>query len=277
MTKVDAPTVFVLTLYSGEGEFETSCEVLRRQSGVFVEQRVFSNMANKEAHVALYETIAAQSRNYDYFLKLDADMVLRSDHSLQKMVGEFAAQADTDVMTWPVMDHFSGSNIYGIHMFSDRVRWNTNIPDVFVDPPPVFPGQKIIHPLDSWADVVHAPLPSMRQAFEFGVHRGFKTFKAREKDPRNIVFHLGILRRVWRAFQASGDQTRGLALLGAEFVRTGYIQTANYRNNSEIDKYYEAACQLSRGDIVRTCQRYWSFEAPVVLTFNRAKSRLSVR
>lgn len=276
MTKVDVRTVFVLTLYSGEAEFNISQDALRRQSGVAFEQHVFSNMENKAAHIALYEMIVAQSGAYDFFLKMDADMVLRSEKSLKKMVDDFEAHPNTDVMTWPVMDHFSNSNIYGIHMFSSRVRWDTNIPDVFVDPPPVFPGKKIIHPLTVWANVAHAPLPSMRQAFEFGVHRGFKAFQAEERSPRTLSFHLGILGRVWKAFLTSGDQTRGLAILGAEFVRTGRIQTANYRNNSQIDFYFDEACGFSRGDIVNTCERFWSFKAPVLRMYNRLKDRLSI-
>ena len=237
-------------------------------------------MENKAAHRALYDTIAAESENYDAFLKMDADMVFRDNDCLVKMVTELKSDMETDVMIWPVLDFFSNSNIYGISMFSGRVRWPADIPDVFVDPPPVFPGRQVSHPRDVWVPVAHAPLSCARQAFEFGVHRGLKAFAAdtgRGILPGASLFQIRILIRVWKAFRASGDQTRALAILGAEYVRRGRVGTFCYKNNQQLDLLFTEARQLSKREVVAMCRPFWSWRAPFLFGLGWVRDRVLAR
>src|SRR5919112_611883 len=74
--------LLILTLSSGEAALPVLLRQLTTQSFRDFEHEVISGLPNQAAHNRLYRTIMARASSFDLFLKLDADMTLRSDTAL---------------------------------------------------------------------------------------------------------------------------------------------------------------------------------------------------
>ena len=72
-------------LYAGENEYAASVAALERQSLHDWDLVRIEHLPNKEAHNRLYRTFMERADVYRFFLKLDADTVLRNEHSLEAL------------------------------------------------------------------------------------------------------------------------------------------------------------------------------------------------
>lgn len=256
------PRALVLTLHSGEQEYERAVASLRRQTFTRFEHRVFENLPNKEAHEALQHAVMESGADFDVFLKLDADMVLRSDDALERIVALFREHPGVDHVRSVVHDWFSDSLIMGLHAWSNRVRWESSDERLFVDTHPVFPGEK----LSLWSDPApfaeHCPDPSPHQAFHFGRHRALKALQS-DRGPATFSYGLAIgqwriLRGTWEHFRRSGDPRLGLAMMGADAVlcqRVGEAHVTDKRDDARA--LFEACADLSADELsVRLAPRW---------------------
>ncbi len=226
----ERPRVLVLTLYSGEQELEQGRASLRAQSLGSWEQRVFEFLPNKRAHQALQREVMASLSDFDLFLKLDADMVLRDARALERLVAFFRADPRLDHLSTAVHDWFSDSLIMGLHLWSSRVRFETSDERLFVDEHPVYPGLRQILMSEPAPFASHCPDPSPHQAFFFGLHRALKALQ-RERTVSRFSIGLSrgqwqILQRTWDHFLRSGDRRLGLAIWGADQVLRGRVSEA---------------------------------------------------
>lgn len=221
------PRILVGTLYCGENEFEESTEMLRAQSYKHWDQVVFRDLENKKAHDALYREFMNRSREYDLFLKLDADMVFRSRDSLEKLVDLFVSFPELDHLRTPVRDWYSGIPIPALHLFSNRARWERSEEKVFVDGPPSIPGRSMVIDV---CFVNHSPNPSRRQAYLFGMHRAVKAVQPGSTDFRRgqAMMQWNILVNTWKHFERSRDPRLGLCILGADKVLRGEAAHNDY-------------------------------------------------
>lgn len=214
--------VLILTLYAGENELEKSKESLNNQTYKNWEQIIFTNLPNLEAHRALYKKIMEKADDYDLFIKLDADMVLKNEYILEKIVTIFNNQKELDHAFFSVRDWFSNMNIFGLHVFSDKAWWEFEQDKLLVDPDPKIPGKKEVFYGEPSPVAYHSPDPSLEEAFLFGYHRGLKV-KLNDrilKDGFMAGFQFRLLDAVWKAFCRNNDQRRMYALLGAEVALT---------------------------------------------------------
>jgi hypothetical protein len=223
----DPPRILVLTLYTGEREFERAVASLRSQTHARWEHRIFEFLPNKQAHEALQHEVMARRAEFDLFVKLDADMVLRRPQALEEIVALFRAHPAADHARTAVHDWFSDSRVMGLHVWSNRVHWEASDERLFVDTAPLYSGER----LTLWSDPApfadHCPDPSPAQAFHFGVHRALKALQ-RERPVRRFSYGLSrgqwrILRGTWRHFRRSGDPRLALAVMGADLVLSGRI------------------------------------------------------
>ena len=207
-------------LYAGENEYAASVAALERQSLHDWDLVRIEHLPNKEAHNRLYRTFMERADVYRFFLKLDADTVLRNEHSLEALYTLLdVPQRDTLVID--VHDWISDSLIpAGMQAYSNRVRWPASPDMLMVDHTPSFPGQGHRQYLPPAPLAEHSPDPSALQAFRFGIHRCLKAIQPdrRAKDIRRAVLHWSVLKNVWRAYRSRGDTRRLTALLGAEAV-----------------------------------------------------------
>lgn len=174
--------VLILSLYSGENEYEESKKSVKEQNYEYIEYRCFENLPNKEAHDRLYKTIMDESSNFDIFIKLDADMILEEKDFILKVVSYFIENDNVDLLSYTVLDYFTNTRIWGINCFSNRCKWNVISENLFVDHQPSFNGKKI-KIVDENNMVSHAKNPSFYQSYMFGFHRALKVVQKDRKTP----------------------------------------------------------------------------------------------
>jgi len=218
------------TLYCGENEFDKMKKSLRDQSYPHWEHFVLKNLPNKEAHDRLYRTFMDRSSNYDLFLKLDADMVLSSSDSLQRIVALFKRKSDLDHAILGVHDWASDSVIIGVHAYSNRAVWEASHEQLFVDYSPQIPGKRLVVDVPPSPLIHHSPDPSPYQAFEFGVHRALKVVQrgSRKLELSRSRTQWNLLKDVWQRFRGTGIRRLGLTLHGAECVFQGEVVRRDY-------------------------------------------------
>ena len=243
--------VLVLTLNSGENELSSSLDMLKMQSYKKWEQIVFSNMSNREAHDTLYSCIMTHTNNYDIFIKLDADMVLKDRYSLEKIVEFFECNPEVDQANFSVFDTMSGLDIMGVLVFTNKAYWPKSEETLFVDHTPIIPGKRLLV-WDTPAPVaLHCPNPHWFQSFHYGVHRALKaTQRGRKKRWIQSALQWHLLMRVWKHYQRSKDRNRAFFLLGVlSVLKHDVDSSANEYNNQSLIKKYEEYITWSIQDI----------------------------
>ncbi|MCS3826460.1 hypothetical protein GGP85_001913 [Salinibacter ruber] len=226
--------VLIGTLYTGENEFEQSKHSLRQQTHTKWEQVVYKHLPNKKAHDQLYRTFMEQSEDFDLFLKLDADMVFRSEDSLQTLVDLFKREPELDHALLAVHDWASDTLIMGLHAYSKRVVWEASEEDLFVDHSPFIPGKRLSTKRPPAPIVDHSPNPSPFQAFRFGVHRALKVLQRDRSDLAVFRSRMqwDLLGNVWQRFCRTDIRRLGLIVLGAEQVLKGEVSQSEYDDDS---------------------------------------------
>jgi hypothetical protein len=258
----DRPNVLVLTLFSGEAEFDRCRSSLAQQDYSSWEQRVIENLPNTEAHARLYETVMAESGKFGLFFKLDADMVLADNDVLSDLVRVFEERPDLDHLVVAVSDWMTDSRMIGAHLFSDRVRWQRHEETLYVDPDPDFPGRKLVVSDPPRDLIVHAGDPTPLQAFHFGAHRALQASqvyrKLRDARPHNARIQWQYLDRVWDHYVRSGDRRLGLALLAADMVfRKELPATVNEYSDAALLSAFGSAEVLDDGQIRERLEPRW--------------------
>lgn len=250
----ERPRVLVLTLYSGEAEFDRCRSSLEHQEYPYWEQRVIADLPNAEAHARLYETIMAEGEEYGLFFKLDADMVLADPAVLADLVRVFEERPELDHLVVAVTDWMTESRIIGAHLFSDRVHWQRHEETLYVDPDPEFPGRKLVVDVPPRDLILHAEDPSPLQAFHFGAHRALQASQVYRKlsdaRPHNARIQWQYLDCVWNHYVRSGDRRLGLAILAADMVfRKELPATANEYSDAALLAAFESSEALDDGEI----------------------------
>lgn len=214
--------VLVITLYSGEAEYESCKKSVKEQDyGGLVDHIFIENLPNRAAHRKCYETIMKKTEDYELFVKLDADMVFTRKSAISDMIRFWRNEDKPDHMVCAVKDFIPNRLSMGVHVFTKNCKWTLDESDpLFVDPNPTYPGHKV----KCWDDpapfVIHAPKPTRQQAFHFGFHRALKAFQYNRVLARPQAFEaFRILMATARHYKKTGNPLIEQALMGAESVR----------------------------------------------------------
>jgi hypothetical protein len=249
----------VLTLASGEPQAAACERMVAQQTVDQLEHVIIAGLGNVEAHRRLYRTIEESAGDFDVFLKVDADMVLRSRNSVAEVLEVFRRDQGLDHAVFTVHDHFTNRPIFGLSAYSHRCSWPMAIQPPFVDPSPTLPGRKLLlssHP-SPVAD--HAPDPSEDQAWAFGVHRGLKIAQpgASTKRASYCADHWDTLRAVVDHYHRSGDQRLLIALAGALAVLENPSGApSEYRSWTWTDRL--ASMPSGDKDLLDRAERIWA-------------------
>lgn len=237
------PRILLGTLHVDENERDSCTAALAAQSYTEWTHRIFSGLSNEEAHRRLYRYFMDNREDYQLFIKLDADMVLRSRDALADIVRVFQDSTNLDHAVFLVHDWMSDMQIVGMHVFSNRVSWTHTDEQLFVDPDPERPGEKLV--IEGYPSPIaeHSPDPSPFQAFRFGVHRASKILQPFNwwVDVAQAGFQWDLLTRIWETYCKAGDRRRMLALLGAQWLlsRGAAGRPLTYTDVSVSDAYAE--------------------------------------
>lgn len=160
-----------------ESEFDACRRRISEQTCGEVEQFVISGLPNKEAHLCLYRRFEKSSGQFDAFVKVDADMVIRSNRFFEHVLHCFSFWPEVTHLEFPVFDHFTMRSVYGLHAWRSSHRWAIDSSEsVFVDRAN---GEevKVRLGLETPPAADHCPAPSSFQAYHFGVHKAVKVMQ----------------------------------------------------------------------------------------------------
>ena len=154
--------IIVLTGFNGEKEINCNKKSVQIQNEVeIVDHLIGSDMTLDECQTWVFNQCIQNKHRCDYFLKLDADMVLKTPLSLSQMVKN---SRGLNRLTYLVDDYISGSKIIGVHII----------------PSNLVPHERILHASrhDYWIEALpgkvrfssyvdHAPMASNQQIQHF--------------------------------------------------------------------------------------------------------------
>jgi hypothetical protein len=211
--------LLILTLNSGESALPTLVRQLAEQSFRDFEHEVISGLPNKVAHNLVYRTIQEKAPSFDLFLKLDADMTLRTDAALAEAVRVTDCQPDVQHFAFDVWDFFTHEETLGVHIFRSGVRWGEITDDLFVDPDPPDVRQVL------WKGppapfVNHGEVVSDFECFAFGVHKFLKavqrgrTGRGPQRKRHKYVRHMRNCVRIRQLYRETHARRHQLALAG---------------------------------------------------------------
>lgn len=230
--------VLVGLMYCGENEYENSQWSLQQQSYTNYDVFKVEKLPNKEAHDTMYGTFMANAGGYDLFMKLDADMVLCRTDFLERAVGVFRNQPQIDDLQIGVHDFFTDRLIYGLHLYSNRVKWGRSEEKVFVDMidqrQTRAQDMKVLAPA-AW----HCPNPSDIQAFHFGVHKAIKILQigALQPNPNNRKVHTDNILKVMEQWKKRQDRRLAYAAIGGLL---GLVEKVDYRYSDYESKAFRS-------------------------------------
>ena len=229
-------------LYCGEPQFEECVQAITNQKGVLAHYFVIENMPNKEAHNLLYAKFSNQSSEYDYCVKIDADMVLVSPYVLLNSINEFNQYPEVTHFICGVMDYFSGAVIHGMHFFKTGHKHKEATDSLFVD---YVNGENTLSLVNKTPYVAnHSFKPSSEQSFHFGIHKASKMLQKRSEvfDERAAQSHFRKIRGMTKVFLKSFSFLHFCSLLGAYRVIAGQlderaIEYSYYRKEDVFKKF----------------------------------------
>lgn len=181
--------LLILTLSTGEAALPVLTRQLARQSFHDFQHEIIAGLSNRDAHARLYRTIMDRAPAFDLFLKLDADMTLRSDTSLAEAVHAADDWPDVQHFAFPIWDCFTEEETLGVHLFRSGVRWGEITDELFVDPDPPDVTRRM------WSGTPapfanHGEVVSDFECFSFGVHKFLKVAqRARTRDAGSFKAH----------------------------------------------------------------------------------------
>lgn len=256
------PRVQVLTLFSGENEFENCCASLVKQSHRNWDHKVFLGMGNQEAHKAIYTHIMESRHEFDLFIKVDADMAFARPEVLSEIIGLFRDRPALDHLIVACDDYMSGEPIIGVHTFSNRVWWTQSFEGLFNDPNPNSPGTRKTIEKPKASFFTHASNPTSLQAFHFGAHRALKLVQrdlaANEKRVAAMQTQWAALKGVWSQYKALRDRRHALALVAAHLVITGQLDgEAHDYSNAKLLESFDHYLHFTGAELVEMVANHW--------------------
>jgi len=207
--------IFVGTMYSGENEFEDSSKSIFSQEDVDITRYVVSFKNEHEAAKDLYGTWESVKKDYDFFIQVDPDTVLRHSRVFFDACSIIKESNQYNFVQCPLYDHFTDSHIWGLNVYSPEVVFDTaGMNSLYTDrctsnKRPLNIDEKFpsLYPAGD-----HAPNPSDMQAFRFGVHRGLKN-------------QIGNLDKVIISNKANATRAKWFAIVGfknCQFFKNAY-------------------------------------------------------
>ena len=215
-----SPRVYVGTLYSGEVEIEACRASVQAQHFDNLVQEVIEFLPNREAHDTLYRRFMSLRKDYDYLIKLDADMEFVDDRAVAKLVAFFQDNTGLDHLQLTVHDFYTDTSVFGVHCYSNRCRWEASAEDVlFVDPFPAIAGERLALYARNAGDnlVRHAFGQRRSDAYAFGYHKAMKLTQPGRvrRDSSQVFNHWNNIRGLVAACRSQPEILRKHALCGA--------------------------------------------------------------
>lgn len=198
--------VFVGTMYTIENEIQECINSILKQKNVEIDHAIVSNLPEKEAHNRLWDHWHSRMNDFDLFVKVDADTVVRSDHAFEVAYNLIKEKNATGIQA-PLLDHLSSNLINGLNFFSTKVSFNVSTSDLYCDRVDIgnthILREYLPDELRPAGD--HCPNPSNIQAFHYGLHRQLKN-------------QTRVIGDVYKSFAANFTEPKMWAIIGSMYA-----------------------------------------------------------
>lgn len=233
--------IFVGTMYCGENDYAKCVDAIKSQRLVAVEQVTVSNLPEHDAHNALWKEWRSRQNNYDLFVKVDADTVLKNDMILHTIASLFLANSRLTGVQAPLHDFFTDSHINGLNCFSPKVIFRDTTDPLYCDR--VDTGHDIAYrehdlPVELIPAGYHCSYASNVQAFHFGVHRALK-------NQRDTLVRV---KNAW--LNHNHDMSRGYVLAGAYYAHV--FRNGGFNYADDLFRRTYAYVVMNLDDILKT-------------------------
>lgn len=213
--------VLAVVLSSGEGELESCLNLLRRQKAIKLDVEVISDLGKQAAHRALFTLFMQNVKNYDAFLKVDADMEIHKPTLISSVLDEYIDEYN--IISISVWDYISNRRIQGLNIYSKRCVFKLVGHDpLFTDQVKIENGRPRLKITDLNNNISHCRYPTPEQAFYYGLHRYEKIRQRGRRTPHlsPILLHYRNLRALCREAEKSGATSSQLAVAGAVYAHS---------------------------------------------------------
>lgn len=210
---------YIGTLFNEEAELDEHTKAINSQVGVNFTHHVIRNLTEHRAHQQLYKDWELNSKNFDLFVKIDADTVLNRETALLEIAGLFSDPLVSGVQI-RLFDYFSNSLIPGLNAFSPRVKFKKRTKRLFPDVAD-YNHLKVlkINETKSMEPIgFHCLKPNRRQAFYYGFHRMLK-------NQRSLLVSVA---KQWKLTQ---EDSRLWALFGANAAQNSTLAKIFFNSN----------------------------------------------
>lgn len=250
--------LLVGTLYSSENEYDECIKSIANQSYTDFDHIIIKDLPNKEAHTTLFSSFLQSKDDYDFLIKVDADMVISDSQLFAKIVAKMAELPEIQILSIAVHDFFSDQLIYGLNTYRNTVRWDFAKENLFVDIPEVGRDGYLFDDRELAPAAVHCADPSPYQAFHYGVHRGLKMVQPEQEAIRESSRRTKWtgMERTWGHYQRTNDRRLGLACIGAELAYAGVfsikdLDVTNPRIDQVLQKFLGLNDQALHTEVMR--------------------------
>ena len=227
--------ILVGIMYTMENELEECLDAIDGQSYRNFDRFIVEGLPFQLAHETLYGTFMEQAREFDLFIKVDADMVIENLHLFSGIVSRFRENDWMDELSIPVHDFFSEQLIPAMHTYRNSVIWQKHDDELFSDKSQVPRHRQMLDTGELAPAAIHCKNPSAFQSFHYGFYRALKITQP------NLTLNRGKskeqwdnIERTWRNFQKRKDVRLGFAVLGAELMLQGEYEIGHLNYNDPL-------------------------------------------
>lgn len=253
----DLPRCMIGTLYVGENELSQCESALQEQTYQHWEHIRFDDLPEMEAHEKLYNAFMVRRAEFDFFIKIDPDMVLQAPDTLARILEYLKKRPSLDHACFSVHDYMSNQAMLGLHVFTNRATWTTTKHRYYPDQLPEIPGKRLMVWTKPAPVAQHSPNPSLYQAFHFGAHRMLKAL-----HPANSKlgsYQWDTIHRIAKHAEWNPDPRLRFALLGSWHVWNGDIgYNANEAIDLEKSNLFACYANLDESALEHALPKEWS-------------------
>lgn len=222
------------TLYSNENAVDLCKLSVELQTIKSNRHFLIEGFAKREAHHQLFNHWMSTSDDYDYAIKLDADMQLAHPEMLSRLNRYLRKHPHLQIISIPVWDYFTDRLIHGLNVYQSGIRWSLNDDHVFTDrqchnASCVRIGIRQLAPA-----AFHGFYPSSLQSFRYGAQRGLKALTSYQSSAKHgdAGVYLQNIADLRKQYHRHTDHDRRLALLAAELALAGELTESDLNVNS---------------------------------------------
>jgi hypothetical protein len=168
--------ILIVTAECGEPQLNQLINNLKVQNGIIYKHIVISNKTTIEAESEIFNLYKTHNliSEYNWFLRLDADMNFTSHNSIITLLNKALELKSINRISVPLIDYYTNKQIMGVHLIRLGIKVNDYqikefIPDRWIDIIQGLSILRLIPPL-----FTHGFNSDIDQCIRFGLHRGIK-------------------------------------------------------------------------------------------------------